>query len=98
MQAVFTLGWASHILGKFIINNALFSPEQKNAVYNKGDLLPIYMYRKGTWEDPYYFDEELPSKDNDSDKEIEDNKVDKENKENIPDSEPPRALASNEAI
>ena len=53
------------------------------------------MYRKGTWEDPCYFDEELPSEDNDSDKKIEDNKVDKENKENILNSEPLKVLASN---
>ena len=55
------------------------------------------MHRKGTQEDPYYFDEELPSKDNDSNKEIEDNKIDEENKENIPDNKPSRASASNEA-
>ena len=70
------------------MDNALFSPEWKDAVYNEGDLLPIYIYRKGTWEDPCYFNEELPSEDNDSDKEIEDNKVNKENKKNIPDSKP----------
>ena len=52
------------------------------------------MYKKGTWEDPYYFDEKLPSKDDDSNKKIENNKVDKENKENIPDNKPSRALAS----
>ena len=63
--------------------------------YNEGDLLPVYIYRKGTWEDLYYFNEELSSKDNDSNKKIEDNKVDKKNKENIPDSEPSRVLASN---
>ena len=73
----------------------LFLPKQKDAVYNKGDLLPVYMYRKGTWEDPCYFDEELPSEDNDSDKKIEDNKVNKENKENILNSEPLKVLASN---
>ena len=47
------------------------------------------MYRKGTRENPCYFDKELPSEDNDNDKEMEVNKVDKENKENIPDNEPP---------
>ena len=56
------------------------------------------MYGKGTWEDPYYFDKELPSEDNNSDKEIENNKVNKENKENIPDNKPPRALVNNKAV
>ena len=56
------------------------------------------MHRKGTQEDPCYFDEELPSKDDNSDKEMEDNKIDKENKENIPDSEPLRASASNKDV
>ena len=55
------------------------------------------MHGKRTQEDPCYFDEELPSKDDNSDKEMEDNKIDEENKENIPDNEPPRASASNEA-
>ena len=55
------------------------------------------MHKKGTQEDLCYFDEELPSEDNDSDKEMEDNKIDKENKENIPDNESPRASASNKA-
>ena len=80
------------------MDNALFPSKRKNTVYNKGDLLPIYMYRKGTWEDLCYFNEELPSKDNDSDKEMEDNKVDKENKENISDSKPLKVLASNKTI
>ena len=48
MQAAFTLGQASYVLEKFIIDNALFTPEQKDAVYNKGDLLPVYMHRKRT--------------------------------------------------
>ena len=49
MQAAFTLEWASHILEKFSMDDALFPPEQKDAVLKKGDLLPIYMYGKGTW-------------------------------------------------
>ena len=97
MQAAFTLGRASYVLGKFIMDDALFSPKQKDIVYNKGDLLPVYMHGKRTWEDPCYFDEELPSEDDNNDKEIENNKIDEENKENIPDNEPPRASASNEA-
>ena len=48
MQAAFTLRRASHILGKFIMNNALFPPKWKDTVYDKGDLLPIYMHKKGT--------------------------------------------------
>ena len=76
----------------------MFSPEQKNIVYDKSDLLSIYIHRKGTWEDPCYFNEELSSKDDDSDKKIEDNKVDKENKKNILNSEPPKVLASNKAV
>ena len=79
------------------MDDALFPPERKDAVYDKSDLLPVYMHGKGTREDPCYFDEELPSEDDDSDKEMEDNKIDKENKENIPNNEPPRASASNEA-
>ena len=97
MQVVFTLGQTSHVLEKFIMDDALFPPEQKNAVYNEGDLLLVYMHRKRTWEEPCYFDEELPSKDNNSNKEMDNNRVDEENKENIPDSEPPRASACNEA-
>ena len=55
------------------------------------------MHEKGTQEDPCYFDEELSSKDDDSNKEIEDNKIDKENKKNIPNNEPPKVSASNKA-
>ena len=100
MQAAFTLGRASHVLGKFIMDDALFPPERKNAVYDEGDLLPVYIHGKGTWEDPCYFDEELPSDDNndDDDDEMKDNKIDKENKENIPDNKLPKVLASNKVI
>ena len=80
------------------MDDALFPPKQKDAVYNESDLLPVYMYRKGTWEDPCYFDEELPSDDDDNDEEMKDNKIDKENKENIPDNEPLRAPASNKDV
>ena len=66
MQAAFTLGWANYILEKFIMDDALFSPKRKDAVFNKDELLPIYIHRKGTQEDPCYFDEELPN-DNDDD-------------------------------
>ena len=88
----------SYILKKFIIDNTLFPPKWKNVVYNKDDLLPVYMHAKRTQEDPCYFNKELPSKDDNSDKEIENNKVDKENKENIPNNKPFRVLASNKAI
>ena len=98
MQAAFTLGRASHVLGKFIMDDALFPPERKDAVYDEGDLLPVYMHGKGTREDPCYFDEELPSDDNDDDEEMKDNKIDEENKENIPNNEPPKASASNKDI
>ena len=99
MQTAFTLEQASHVLGKFILDDALFPPERKDAVYDEGDLLPVYMHGKGTREDPCYFDEELPSdNDDDNDKEMKDNKIDKENKENIPDNEPPRASASNKDV
>ena len=99
MQAAFTLEWASHVLGKFIMDDALFSPEWKDAVYDESNLLPIYMHEKGTREDLCYFDEELPSNDNNDDnEEMKDNKIDEENKENIPDNEPLRALASNKDI
>ena len=37
MQAAFTLGQASHVLGKFIMDDALFPPKQKDAVYRKHD-------------------------------------------------------------
>ena len=98
MQAAFTLGRASNVLEKFIMNDALFPPEQKDAVYDEGDLLPVYMHRKRTQEDPYYFYEELPSEDNDSNKEMEDNKIDKENEKNIPDNKPLRAPAKNKDV
>ena len=99
MQAAFTLERASHVLRKFIMDDALFPPDRKDAVYDEDDSLPVYMHGKGTWEDPCYFDKELPSNDDDDDdKEIKDNKIDEENKENIPDSEPPRALASNKDV
>ena len=87
MQAVFTLGWASYILKKFIIDDTLFLSEWKDAVYNKSDLLPIYIHGKGTQEDPYYFDKKLPSEDDDNNKEIKNNKINEENKENIPNNE-----------
>ena len=48
MQAAFTLGRASHVLGKFIMDDALFPPERKDAVFDEGDLLPVYMHGKGT--------------------------------------------------
>ena len=98
MQAAFTLGQASHVLEKFIMDNALFPPERKDAVYNESDLLPVYMHRKGTREDPCYFDEELPSDDDNDNEEMKDNKIDEENKENIPDNKPPRALTSNKNV
>ena len=99
MQAAFTLGRASHVLGKFIMDDALFPPERKNAVYDEGDLLPVYIHGKGTREDPCYFNEELPSDDdNDDNEKMKDNKIDEENKENIPDNEPPRASASNKDV
>ena len=80
------------------MNDALFPLEQKDAIFDKGDLLSIYMYGKRTWEDLYYFNKELLSEDNNNDKKIKNNKIDKENKENIPDNEPLRALASNKNI
>ena len=79
------------------MDNSLFPSKWKNTIYDEGDLLPVYIYRKRTWEDFCYFDKELPNKNNNNDKKIEDNKVDKENKENIPNNKPPKALASNEA-
>ena len=96
MQAVFTLGQTSHVLQKFIMDDALFPPERKDAVYDEGDLLPVYMYGKGTQEDPCYFDKKLPS--DDDDEEMKDNKIDEENKENIPDNELSRASASNKDV
>ena len=98
MQAAFTLGQASHVLGKFIMDDMLFLPEWKDAVYNEDDLLPVYMYRKGTWEDSCYFNKELPSENNDDNEEMKDNKIDEENKENIPDNKLLRVLASNKDI
>ena len=98
MQAAFTLGRASHVLGKFIMDNTLFSPERKDTVYDEGNLLPIYIHEKGTREDPCYFDEELPSDDDNDNEEMKDNKINKENKENIPDNEPPKALTSNKDV
>ena len=83
MQAAFTLGRASHVLGKFIMNDALFPSDWKDAVYDESDLLPVYMHGKGTREDPCYFDEKLPNKDDNNNEEMKDNKIDKENKENI---------------
>ena len=58
-------------------------------------MLSIYIYRKGTQEDLYYFDEKLSSEDNNSDDEMKDNKIDKENKENIPNNKLSKALANN---
>ena len=98
MQAAFTLGWASHVLGKFIMDDALFLPKWKDTVFNKGDLLPVYMHRKRTQEDPYYFDEELSSENDDNNEEMKNNKIDKENKENISNNEPLKALASNKDV
>ena len=81
MQAAFTLGQASRVLGKFIMDDALFPSEWKDTVYDKGDLIPVYMHRKGTWENLCYFDKELPSNnDDDVNKEMKDNKIDEENK------------------
>ena len=80
------------------MDNALFPPKQKDTVFDKSDLLPVYMHGKETREDLCYFDKELPSEDNDDDDEIKDNKIDKENKENIPDNEPSKAPASNKDI
>ena len=80
------------------MDDALFLPEWKDAVYDKGDLLPIYIHGKGTWKDPCYFDEELPSDNDDNNEEMKDNKIDEENKENIPNNEPLRALASNKDV
>ena len=54
-----------------------FLSEQKKIIYNKSDLLPIYIYKKETWENSCYFNKKLPNKDNNSNKKIENNKVDK---------------------
>ena len=80
------------------MDDALFLPEWKDTVYDEGNLLSVYMHRKGTREDSCYFDKELPSEDDNDDEEMKDNKIDKENKENIPDNEPLRALASNKDV
>ena len=80
------------------MDNSLFLPKWKETVFDKSDLLPIYMHRKRTQKNPCYFDKELPSEDDNSDKKMEDNKVNKENKENIPDNEPSRALVNNKAV
>ena len=98
IQAAFTLGRASHVLGKFIIDDSLFPPKQKDVVFDKSDLLSVYIHGKGTWKDPCYFDKELPSKNDDDNEEMKDNKIDKENKENILDNKPLRALASNKDV
>ena len=81
------------------MDDALFPPEQKDTVYDEGDLLPIYIHRKGTQEDPCYFDKELPSNnDDDNNEEMKNNKIDEENKENILDNEPLKAPTSNKDI
>ena len=64
-------------------------------VFNKSDLLLIYIYKKRT---SYYFDKELSSEDNISNKEMKNNKVDEENKENIFNNELLRVLASNKIV
>ena len=56
------------------------------------------MYRKGTQENPCYFNKELPNENDNSDDKIKNNKIDKENKENILDNEPLRVLASNKNV
>ena len=99
MQAAFTLGRASHVLGKFIMDDTLFPPKQKDAVFDESDLLLVYIHGKRTQEDPCYFNEELPSDDDDDDdKEMKDNKIDEENKENISNNESLKALVSNKDI
>ena len=98
MQTAFTLEQDSYVLRKFIIDDSHFPPKQKDVIFNKGDLLPIYIHRKGTREDPCYFNEELSSENNNDNKEMKDNKIDKENKENISDNKLPRALASNKNV
>ena len=50
MQAAFTLGRASHVLGKFIMDDALFPPERKDAVYDEGDVTNL-----GTYAGPLFF-------------------------------------------
>ena len=81
------------------MNDALFPLKQKDTVFDESDLLPVYIHEKGTQEDSYYFDKELPSEDDDdNDDEIKDNKIDEENKENIPDNEPLKTPASNKDV
>ena len=80
------------------MDNSLFPPKWKDVVFDKDDLLPVYIYRKGAWEDLCYFDKELPNKDDNNDEKIKNNKIDKENKKNISDNKPLRASASNKDI
>ena len=80
------------------MNDALFPLEQKNTVFDKSDLLPVYMHKKGTQEDLCYFDKKLPSKDDNNNDEMKDNKIDEENKENIPNNKPLKILASNKNV
>ena len=60
--------------------------------------MPIYIYKKGTQKNLYYFYKELSSKNSDRNKKMKNNKVDKENKENIPNNELYIALVSNKVI
>ena len=48
MQTAFILRWASYILGKFIIDDTLFPPKQKDTVFDEDNLLLVYMHKKGT--------------------------------------------------
>ena len=80
------------------MNNTLFLPEWKDVVFDKSNLLSVYMHGKGTWEDSCYFDKEVPSEDDNNDKEMKNNKIDEENKENTSNNEPLKALASNKDI
>ena len=59
-------------------------------------MLPVYIYGKRTQENPYYFDKELPNKDDNNNEEMKDNKIDKENKENI--LKLSKVLASNKVV
>ena len=61
-------------------------------------MLSVYIHGEGTREDLCYFNKELSSEDNNSDKEIKNNKINEENKENILDNKLPRVLASNKVI
>ena len=74
-----------------------FLSKQKKIIYNKSDLLPIYMHRKRTQENSYYLNKKLSSENDNNNDKIKDNKIDKENKENIPNNKSPRVLASNKA-